>query len=140
VIGINAFIFTPSGGSIGLGFAIPINLAKRILAEVRTYGKVRRAYAGLSVQAVTPALARQLGFDEEGGLVVTRIDDQGPAGRSGIKVGDWIRKVNGEVVNTVEEALYGVGVGDRLRLQIERSGQKLDVTLIPVEDTRKDTP
>jgi serine protease Do len=140
VIGINAFIFTPSGGSIGLGFAIPINLAKRILTEVRTYGKVRRAYAGLSVQAVTPALARQLGFDEEGGLVVTRIDDQGPAGRAGIKVGDWIRKVNGEVANTVEEALYGVGVGDKLRLQIERTGQKLDVTVIPIEDTRKDTP
>ena len=79
VIGINAFIFTPSGGSIGLGFAIPINLAKRILAEIRQYGRVRQAYPGMTVQEVTAGLARRLGYADEGGLVVTRVDDSGPA-------------------------------------------------------------
>jgi serine protease Do len=142
VIGINAFIFTPSGGSIGLGFAIPINLAKRILGEIRTYGRVRQVYPGMTFQPVTPALARRLGYPDDGGLVVTRVDDKGPAAKAGVKVGDRIRKVNGHSVDSVDDAqksLYGIGVGDKLRLQIDRSGTKLDVTVTLVEAPREDS-
>src|SRR5206468_7438747 len=62
VIGINTFIFTKGGGSLGIGFAIPINLARRLLDEIRSYGRVRAAYPGLQVQSLTPYLARRLGF------------------------------------------------------------------------------
>ncbi|MEK7330988.1 MAG: trypsin-like peptidase domain-containing protein [Candidatus Eisenbacteria bacterium] len=136
VIGINAFIFTQSGGSIGLGFAIPINLAKRVLQEIRTYGRVRQAYPGMNLQPLTPELAQRLGFGDASGLVVTRVDPDGPAARAGVKVGDRVRKVNGVVVNTVDDAqrgIYGASVGDRLALVVERRGKRFDLTLVLAE-------
>src|SRR5205085_12521498 len=71
VIGVNTFIFTSGGGSIGLGFAIPINLGRRVLDEVKRYGRVRVAWPGMSVQPLTDAVARRLGWTESGGLVVS---------------------------------------------------------------------
>src|SRR5262245_50447693 len=104
VIGINTFIFTNSGGSIGLGFAIPINLAKRVLGEIKRYGRVRVAWPGMTVQPVTELLARRLGWDSADGLVVSAVDRNGPAERAGLKPLDRIRKVNGRVTNDMEDA------------------------------------
>jgi len=101
VIGINTFIFTQNGGSIGLGFAIPINLAKRLLGEIRHFGRVRSAWPGMQVQPVTDYLARRLGWNDVAGLVVTRVEPNGPAARAGLKVGDRIRHVNGRLTNSV---------------------------------------
>ena len=132
VIGINTFIFTSTGGSIGLGFAIPINLAKRVLAEVRKYGRVRVAWPGMNVQPVTDALAQRLGWNTSGGLVVSGVDANGPADRAGVKPLDRIRKVNGRVTNSVEDAqasIYGAQVGDRLALEVERDGKVRSLTL-----------
>ena len=135
VIGINTFIFTQTGGSIGLGFAIPINLAKKILQEIRTYGRVRTAWPGMTVQPVTQYIAQRLGFKDLGGMVVSRVDPDGPAARAGVRVGDRIRKVNGHPVDSVDDAqrsIYGAAVGDRLTLVVEREGrtQELGLTLI----------
>jgi serine protease Do len=135
VIGINAFIFTSGGGggSIGLGFAIPINLAKRVTAEIRKYGRVRVAWPGMSLQAVTPALAQRLGWSEPGGLVVSGVDAGGPAERSGVKPLDRIRRVNGRVTNDVEDAqssIYGSQVGVKLTLEVDRDGKTRTVTLV----------
>ena len=132
VIGINTFIFTSTGGSIGLGFAIPINLAKRVLGEVRRYGRVRVAWPGMTVQPVSEGLAQRLGWRTAGGLVVSGVDGGGPADRAGVKPLDRIRKVNGRVTNTVEDAqssIYGAQVGDRLTLEIERDGRTRTVTV-----------
>jgi serine protease Do len=131
VIGVNTFIFTSTGGSIGLGFAIPINLAKRVLAEVRRYGRVRVAWPGMTVQPVTEALARRLGWSDAGGLVVSGVDPGGPAERAGVRQADRIRKVNNRVTNSVEDAqgsIYGAQVGDRLTLEVERDGKVRTVT------------
>ncbi|TMQ73816.1 MAG: trypsin-like serine protease [Candidatus Eisenbacteria bacterium] len=136
VIGINAFIFTQSGGSIGLGFAIPINLAKRVMQEIRSYGRVRQPYPGMNLQPLTRELAARLGFADLSGLVVSRVDPDGPAGRAGVKPGDRIRKVNGIVVNNVDDAqrgIYGANVGDKLVLGIERGSKSFEVTLVLVE-------
>ena len=133
VIGINAFIFTSGGGSIGLGFAIPVNLAKRILDEVRRYGRVRVAWPGMAVQPVTDAIARRLGWEQAGGLVVSGIDRGGPADRAGLKPLDRIRRVNGRVTNNVEDAqsgIYGAQVGDALELEVEREGRTRLVRII----------
>jgi len=133
VIGINTFIFTSGGGSIGLGFALPINLAKRVLAEVRRYGRVRIAWPGMTVQSVTPGLAQRLGWAEAGGLVVSGIDRGGPADRAGVRVLDRIRKVNGRVTNDVDDAqssIYGAQVGDRLALEVEREGRLRTLNLV----------
>ena len=132
VIGINTFIFTSGGGSIGLGFAIPVNLAKRVLAEVRKYGRVRVAWPGMTVQPVNELIARRLGWDKPGGLVISGIDRGGPADRAGLRPLDRIRKVNGHVTNDVEDAqssIYGAQVGDRLTLEVERDGQMRTVSL-----------
>jgi serine protease Do len=136
IIGINAFIFTQSGGSIGLGFAIPINLAKRVVQEIRTYGRVRQAYPGMNLQPLTPELAQRLGFGDASGLVVTRVDPDGPAARAGVQVGDRVRRVSGVAVTSVEDAqrgIYGASVGDKLPLVVERRGRKIDLTLILAE-------
>jgi serine protease Do len=132
VIGINTFIFTNSGGSIGLGFAIPINLAKRVLGEVRRYGRVRVAWPGMTVQPVSDLLARRLGWEGTGGLVVSAVDRGGPAERAGLKPLDRIRRVNGRVTNDVEDAqasIYGAQVGDRLTLDVEREGKPRQVVI-----------
>ena len=132
VIGINTFIFTNSGGSIGLGFAIPINLAKKVLAEVRRYGRVRVAWPGMTVQPVTELLARRLGWEGTGGLVVSAVDRGGPAERAGLKPLDRIRSVNGRVTNDVEDAqasIYGAQVGDKLMLEVERDGKSRTIVV-----------
>jgi serine protease Do len=140
VIGINAFIFTQGGGSIGLGFAIPINLAKRVLEEIKRYGRVRTAWPGMTLQAVTPYIAQRLGFNDTKGLVVSRVEEDGPALRAGVRVGDRIRSVNGQEVNSVDDAqrsIYGAQVGDKLRLSLDRGGKSLDVTLTLGEAPRR---
>jgi len=139
VIGVNTFIFTQGGGSIGLGFAIPINLARRILDEIRKYGRVRATWPGMQVQPVTPYLARRLGYTDLGGLVVSRVEAGGPAATAGVRVGDRIRRVNGIEINSVEDAqksIYGASVGDRITLQVERGSQQLSLPLVLAEAPR----
>ncbi len=136
VIGINTFIFTSGGGSLGIGFAIPINLARQVLDEIRRYGRVRTAWVGMQVQPVTPFLARRLGFKDLGGLVVSRVDRGGPAEKAGIRVTDRIRSVNGSEVRNVDDAqrsIYGARVGDRLTFGIERDGKRLERTVTLLE-------
>jgi len=136
VIGINTFIFTQGGGSLGIGFAIPINLVRRVLGEIQKYGRVRAAWPGMQVQPVTAALAQRLGFSEPGGLVITRIEPGGPADRAGVRVGDRVRAVNGTPVQSVDDAqrgIYGASVGDKLTLDIERDGKPRKLELVLVE-------
>ena len=142
VIGINTFIFTQGGGSLGIGFAIPVNLVKRVLDEVRQYGRVRIAWPGFQVQPVTPYLAQRLGFRDLGGLIVTRVEAVGPAAKVGLQVGDRIRSVNGLTVNSVDDAqrsIYGAGVGDRLRLVVERAEKKLELS-VTLSEAPRDEP
>jgi serine protease Do len=139
VIGINTFIFTRGGGSLGIGFAIPINLARRVLGEIESYGRVRAAWPGMQVQEVTPFLARRLGYADAGGLVVTRIEPDGPAEKAGIKVTDRIRRVNGREIRSFDDArraIYGAQVGDRVRLGVEREGRTIETTLTLAEAPR----
>jgi serine protease Do len=136
VIGINTFIFTRGGGSLGMGFAIPINTAKRLLAEVQRYGRIRTAWSGLQVQPVTPYMAARLGVKKPGGLVVSRVDADSPAAAAGLRAGDVIYRVNGEEVNTAEDAqrsIFGAGVGDTVALDCERAGRPLAAKLVLAE-------
>ena len=132
VVGINTFIFTQGGGSLGIGFAIPINRGRRILDEINRFGRVRTAWPGMQVQAVTPYLAQRLGYTEARGLLVTRVDGGGPAATGGLLVGDRIMKVNGIEVRSVDDAqraIYGAAVGDKLEIGVEREGKPRTVSL-----------
>ena len=139
VIGINTFILSGSGGSVGIGFAIPIDLARRVLDEVTRYGRVRVAWPGMQVQVVDGHLAQQLGWPDEGGMVVTQVEPEGPAAKAGVQVRDRIRKVNGRAVDSVDDiqvSVYGRFVGDSLTLTIEREGRALIVPLVLAEAPR----
>jgi len=132
VIGVNTFIFTQSGGSHGMGFAIPINVAKRVAKEIIEYGAVRGVWIGLSVQDITPFIASRMEIADPKGVIVVRLEDGSPADKAGVRVGDIIRRVQGEAVSNSNEAqrsLFGAGVGDLVTLTIEREGKSTEVRL-----------
>ena len=98
VIGINTAIFSRSGGNIGIGFAIPINLVKELLPQLRGKGKVTRGFLGVLIQKVTPEIAESLGLDKAQGALVANVSKDGPADKAGVKVGDVIVEFDGKEV------------------------------------------
>jgi len=98
VIGINTAIFSRTGGNIGIGFAIPINLVKELLPQLRGKGKVTRGYLGVLIQKVTPEIAESLGMDKGYGALVANVSKDGPADKAGVKVGDVIVEFDGSPV------------------------------------------
>lgn len=134
VIGINTFIFSGnSGGSIGLGFAIPINKVKGVLRELEDNGQVnRRYYTGLEVQNLTSFLARYLQLPSARGVIITLVEDGSPADRANLRAGDVIVMVNGETIRnsldikTIIES-SDLRAGDKLKLRIYRNGREFDV-------------
>jgi serine protease Do len=143
VIGVNTFIFSRGGGSLGMGFAIPVNIAKKVVREIVKYGAVRGVWIGISVQDITPYLAQQLKVRDTRGVIVVKLEDGSPADKAGVKVGDIIRKVQGELVQNSDDAarsIFGAGIGDILSLTLERDGRTWDARLKLVEvpkDNRK---
>jgi serine protease Do len=99
VVGINSAIFSRSGGNIGIGFAIPINVAKELLPQLETKGKVTRGFLGVLIQKVTPDIAEGLGLDHARGALVANVTKDGPADKAGVKVGDVIVEFDGKEVN-----------------------------------------
>lgn len=98
VIGINTAIFSRSGTNIGIGFAIPINLVKEVLPQLRGKGKVTRGYLGVLIQKVTPDIAESLGMDKSYGALVANVSKDGPAEKAGVKVGDVIVEFDGKQI------------------------------------------
>jgi len=98
VVGINTAIFSPSGGSIGIGFSIPANEAKPVLADLQKFGKTRRGWIGVRIQSVTPDIAESLGLKEQKGALVAGVTASGPAEKAGIKTGDVILSFDGKEV------------------------------------------
>jgi len=136
VIGINTFIFSKTGGSVGIGFAIPIDTAKRAMEELTRYGQVRKVWVGIRVQEITAPLAQYLGLEDRRGVIVSYVEPGSPAERAGVERGDVVRHVNGSAVQGIEEArraLFGAQVGDELTLSIIREGATKEVTFTLVE-------
>lgn len=136
VIGINTFIFTESGGSLGVGFAIPVNTARRMVEEIAQYGEVRPFWTGIHIQDLSPLIAQSLGYSSTDGVIVSQLDPNSPALSAGLRVGDIItafdgRKIRGETDLLAE--FYGAHVGDRIRLDVWRKGQTQTVTFTLVE-------
>jgi serine protease Do len=130
VIGINTFIFTESGGSVGIGFAIPINTAVRVVKEILQFGEVRGVWTGIAIKEITPYIAAYYNIADPRGLLIVELEDGSPADRAGVSVGDIIRKVDGEPVWTNAQAfrlIFGASAGDVITLTIEREKQLRDV-------------
>ena len=127
VVGINSAIFSRSGGNIGIGFAIPINLAKELLPQLREKGKVVRGWLGVYIQKVTPEIAESLGLDEAHGALVADVMDDTPAAEAGVEVGDVIIEFDGHKIhesNDLPTIVARTPVGKQTTLQIVRGEKK----------------
>jgi serine protease Do len=129
VIGINSAIFSESGGNIGIGFAIPTNLVKELLPQLRDKGKVVRGYLGLAVQRLTPEIADSLGLSQAQGALVTETTSGGPADRAGLKPGDVIVAFDGKDIKDTSD----------LPLQVARTTPGKMVPVKILRESKKDT-
>ena len=133
VIGVNSAIYTPNQGSIGLGFAIPINRVKNIVAELKKSGKVEREYwTGLEVQTVDRRVARYFGLEKAEGVIISDVKRGSPAEHGGFKVGDIITEVNGERIiddSSMIAIVDDAKVGDLLSIKVIRDKRPLTLKL-----------
>ena len=134
LVGINSQILTPSGGNIGIGFAIPANMARNVMTQLIDNGEVRRGMLGVTVQPVTSDIARSLGLEHVRGALVNSVNPGSPADKGGVRRGDVITAVNGEAIKDGNELRNHVAQllpGTNVKLSVVRGGkeQTVDVTL-----------
>src|SRR3982075_3755466 len=133
LIGINtAIISHGSGGSQGIGFAVPVNLARQVMDQIMDHGKVTRAFLGIVVQDVTPAIAKAMGQNELHGALVGDIKESGPAGKAVLKRGDIILEINGKPVSDSRELRMNISMmkpDADVKLKILRDGKQSDMTV-----------
>ncbi len=148
VIGINAAIFTPSGGSVGIGFAIPVNTAKKLLPELIARGRASHAWLGVSGMDITPEVARALNLPVNQGVLVAQVAPGGPAAQAGlrgaqrrIRVGNFLVNVGGDIIQAVDgEKIASVDdltavlddkkkPGDEVRVDVVRDGKPLSIVV-----------
>lgn len=137
VVGINSQIFSTSGGYMGLSFAIPINLAMQIKDQLVKTGKVTRGMIGVVIQSVTPELAESFGMEKPEGAIVSEIMKDGPAAKSGLKVGDVITAVDGkEVMSSADMPMIisSITPGSNAKLSVLRDGKSQTIT-VKVEES-----
>ncbi|MEM7508573.1 MAG: DegQ family serine endoprotease [Pseudomonadota bacterium] len=126
VIGVNTAIISPSGGSIGIGFSVPANLAKNVVAQLQEFGETRRGWLGVRIQEVTDELGEALGLDKASGALVADVSPGGPAEAAGIEAGDVILKFDGRNVDQMRDLPRMVAetpVGKAVRVVIFRKGK-----------------
>jgi serine protease Do len=130
VIGINTAIYSPSGGSIGIGFSIPSNMAKADVEQLRNYGHPRRGWLGVRIQQVTPDIAESLGLHDPSGAMVAGVNDGGPAANANIRNGDIILKFNNQDVKEMRNLPRIVAdseVGQKVPVVLWRDGKEVTV-------------
>ncbi|RUA33691.1 MAG: serine protease [Bacteroidetes bacterium] len=133
LVGINTAILSKTGSYAGYGFAVPIDIAKKIASDIIEYGMVQKAFLGAEVSSLTPEIADKLGTEDLDGVVVSYIQEKGAADKVNLQKGDIIREFNGEDVSThaeFEEKLSMMSPGDKLYLTIDRKGEAIQKELI----------
>jgi len=136
VIGINTAIFSPTGGNVGVGFAIPAELAKPVVDQLRATGKVRRGYLGVQIQPMSPAIAASLGLPKDRGELIAGVEPGGPARGAGIQQGDVVVKVNGQDVtpdNTLSFIVANTPIGVKVPIEVIRKGERVVLTAVIAE-------
>jgi S1-C subfamily serine protease len=134
LVGINSQILTPTGGNIGLGFAIPSNMARQVMDQLKTEGKVSRSKLGVTIQNVTADIAASLNLPNVGGALVSGVEPDSAAARAGLRQGDVIVAVDGEKLadnNALRNRVAGTKPGSKVAVEILRDGrsQTLNATL-----------
>jgi len=138
VVGINTAIFSPSGGSVGIGFAVPSNIVKSVVGQLIKYGKTKRGWLGVRIQIVTPEIAETLQLGKARGAMVAGVTEKGPSDEAGLKSGDVILTFDGNPVDTSQKLPRMVAeteVGKKVNLTVWRKGKEetIPVTLGQLE-------
>ena len=134
LLGINTAIYSRSGGSLGIGFAIPVNVARQALQDIVQNGRVVRGWIGVESAALTPELAESLGAASAQGVIITGVLNEGPAARAGMQPGDVVTHINGQPIQTVAELRAGITAlrpGTAATFSILRRGQNVQMQLVP---------
>ena len=147
VVGVNTAIFSPSGGSVGIGFAIPADIADSITKQLISGGKVTRGYLGVTIQNVTPEIGESLGISAKAGALVNDVVAGGPAAKGGVMAGDVVLNVNGKAITSASDLTRQVALahaGQPIKLEVLRGGTHVQLTVIsglrPSEQTLGTTP
>jgi len=130
VIGVNTAIYSPNGGSVGIGFAIPSNVVQQVVGQLRDNGKVTRGWIGVQIQQVTPEIAQGLGLKDESGALVADVTPDSPAAKAGIKTGDVIEKFDGQPVTKLRDLPRMVAdtkLGKSVDITVLRNGSETTV-------------
>jgi len=133
VIGINTAIVSQTGGSIGLGFAIPSNSAKKIVNQLKEFGKTKRGWLGVMIQPVTKDFAESLGLSDQKGAFVSNVNPDGPSKKAGIEAGDVILKFNNEEIikmSDLPRVVAEADVGSTASLEVWRKNKKLNIEVV----------
>ena len=140
VIGINTAIYSPNGGSVGIGFAIPANLAEPVIHQLRNHGQVERGWLGVQIQDVTEEIADSLGLEEHKGALVASVVPNSPADKADIRPGDVILRFNGQDVERMKDLpriVAAVPAQDQVKVSIWRSGKtrnyKVTIASMPAD-------
>lgn len=144
VIGVNTAIFSPTGGSVGIGFAIPVNLAKNVISQLKDSGKITRGWIGVRIQQVTDDIAKSLGLPKAGGALVSSVTEKSPAADAGIKSGDVITTFAGREVGEMRRLprmVAETNVGTKAPLGVWRDGKAITLNIkvgeLPVDQTEE---
>lgn len=128
VVGINTAIFSPTGGSVGIGFAIPSNLAKGVIDQLLLYGETRRGWLGVRIQSVSDEIAESLGLSRAQGALVAGVSPEGPGGRAGIETGDVILEFDGRSVAEMRDLpriVADTQIGKEVDVRLLRRGEEM---------------
>mgnify|MGYP006218547063 CR=1 FL=1 len=142
VIGINTAIFSQSGGSVGIGFAISANLAINVVDQLEEFGRTRRGWLGVFIQEVTPEIAESLGLENEMGALVSSVHEQGPAKMGGVQSGDIIISFDGKPImdmKSLPRIVAETAIGKSVKVEVMRNGEKqaLEITLGELEQAEQ---
>jgi S1-C subfamily serine protease len=136
LVGINSAILSGSGGNIGIGFAIPVNMVKGVMDQLIKYGQVKRGILGVNIYPVTPEIAKEYGLTETTGALVAAVAQGSAAERAGIKTGDIITSINGTPMKSGGELRNAIGmmrIGDKVEIGLLRDGKPQKVTALIAE-------
>jgi Do/DeqQ family serine protease len=141
LIGINNMILSRSGGNIGIGFAIPVNMARSVTDQLIKYGSVKRGQLGVTIAPVTPDIAQALGIASNGGALITQVAKESAAARAGLQAGDVVTALNNRKMKSAAELRNAIGllrVGDKVQIALLREGKARTVTA-EIADPAADT-
>jgi serine protease Do/serine protease DegQ len=140
LVGINTAILAPTGGNVGIGFAIPVDMVQPIMAQLIEHGEVRRGFIGVNVQELVPELAEAFGLAGQDGIIVTRVEPNSPAQAAGLKDGDVLTRIGGRriaALSDYDSQTAVLFIGDAVNIEYVREGRRSTTTLEISEETQQ---